>query len=97
MAEAARGCVCCQPLVDPEHERENTQHAAIRFGDVKARVSLDGEEIHDCIEVQAGPGGWAIRLTMPPRRCSKCGLEYEHWLDRSDGYEVKVTTHQEVG
>ena len=87
-------CPACDFKLRTEGPRQSEAHFAVRFGDTtQFEVLLDGEKICNCVEVMAGPGGWALRVPEDP--WCPCGKELHSvalYLDRNDGYSVRSIT-----
>ena len=68
MKVIAEGCPYCEPLVDPQGEREGEHHIAVRFpetvwgSDFQCEVYLDGKQALDVTEAWAGSPGRVIRV-----------------------------------
>jgi hypothetical protein len=94
------GCVACRPDVfERSGPRESEGHFAVRFGDVGTSPTLEGRPITDVIELQAGPDGWAIRLSHvpPPIHDCACGSgQPELVLDEQDGYGIGARVGAEL-
>lgn len=90
------GCESCQPVFVRSGPRYSYKHRAVRFGDYRDVVSLNGSEIYDVSEVMVGPGGWAFRISPPsPHQC-RCSSGLPEWMtDQSDGYTVKIPQEAE--
>ena len=90
MTVIAQGCESCEPLtVSPSETRLGESHFAVHLGDHAMCVYLDGEQIWDCFEVIAGPGGRAWRDVVPVQFCPCGSGSLLVTVDESDGYSVR--------
>lgn len=87
----AAACVVCDPSLKPIEPRMGEFHFSVHLGDHQATALLDGERIHDCVEMVAGPGGWAVRFCLPPMLCPCGSHEFVCGRDFSDGYSISYT------
>lgn len=87
------GCAACQPTLLFEHAKPvNAHHYSVAWvHDPDVKVFMGTEEITNTVtEVVTGMGGWAIRLTEPPRLCPCGGHRVETSREFRDDFVVEI-------
>jgi hypothetical protein len=82
------GCSACHDYLVPSDHRIGVGHFSVLLGDIGLVPMWGSMPLLHCIELQCGPGGWALLTSTPHHTCAVCSHDTCTYRIHSDELSV---------